>query len=730
MANKDISIRFKAEDKATSSINGISGNINKFANNVKNATKPLENFGKSLKNLGSIGLGLGTIKVGFDAITNGIKNAVVQLTEFEKSWSEIDKSIKSLDFAAKINDNLEVTSRELQDFASELEKSLNYTFAGGDLLKAINTLSFDKTGDQIKKILPLATDLSAALGVDLQTAVNQLNGTFSGTIGQLGKMFPELKTLSAESLQAGGAIDVLQSKLAGVAEELSNTVSGTMLASETLKGNLKEELGYWVSDFFEPIQKEINKIRQSWIEALSYRRTVKQAKESAQSGKATIEDYQVLFNEAQNKLANAEAEKTRLETNRKSLIAQGRGNVTDATIDAAIEAYTRQMSEANREMSKYTIQISKLKNEEEKRKAEKAEKNKNSDIVQSIDNSADKITEGVSENQTVAYDSLGQMLAAQEEGRLRMQTLADQQLREALERRLNAITSVFDSFGEVGQLVNMFINGSGWIGALLQMVSALNSAATAQSEMYSRFTSVFSTLAEESVPYFIDALDRFVKPFVDSFKPLAGILGSSINLITAISNSMLGWINSTLTGLLVNISGALSSFLSMFAAAFTLVAEMSSMLTTIMNALGLLVPAINLINTFLDKAFTSVEFFFDALINVIIKMYNMLASTFRFSSMSYVSSHNGKYVTFDNLGSQLKSLWENWNWEEIILGTSSESSGISNSYSDSSSSLAHYTPQKNYTINIIYDHSFVNGDEMEIALQLRDAMQRAEKLGY
>ena len=58
-----------------------------------------------------------------------------------------------------------------------------------------------RTEKQIKKMTETALDLSVVLGTDLLTAIQNLDQTYEGTIGRLGKFDERLKTLTDSQLE-------------------------------------------------------------------------------------------------------------------------------------------------------------------------------------------------------------------------------------------------------------------------------------------------------------------------------------------------------------------------------------------------------------------------------------------------------------------------------------------------------------------------------------------------
>ncbi len=81
-----------------------------------------------------------------------------------------------------------------------------------------------RTEKQIKKMTETALDLSVVLGTDLLTAIQNLDQTYEGTIGRLGKFDERLKTLTDSELENSVAVDLLAEKYEGMAEKSATSL--------------------------------------------------------------------------------------------------------------------------------------------------------------------------------------------------------------------------------------------------------------------------------------------------------------------------------------------------------------------------------------------------------------------------------------------------------------------------------------------------------------------------
>lgn len=99
------------------------------------------------------------------------------------------------------------------------------------------------TEAQIGSTISAATQLSAALGIDLNSAVRNLAKTYSGLAGELGESIPALRELTAEEMKAGGAIAYVNDNYKGFAETAAQTGMGPLQQLRNTLGDLAEQFG-------------------------------------------------------------------------------------------------------------------------------------------------------------------------------------------------------------------------------------------------------------------------------------------------------------------------------------------------------------------------------------------------------------------------------------------------------------------------------------------------------
>ena len=268
MAGEDYSIKTKVEADVTNFEKGM----NKAEKSLKGFSK---NLADSINRLGKKGLigSIANVTLAMGGLTKSLGTVVRFAKDVGKAVNECTEAYKQQAIAERaldtaISNNPFVTgasSKALKEFASEMQKVSNY----GDeqlLPMLTNLISLGRTETETMQIMSVAMDMSAGMGISLDTAINQLNATLNGNIGRLGQQNAELKGLTEEELRSGRAIEILGEKFKG----LAGATADTSKQLKNIRGDFKEALGqftlpssdmwnrFWAG-FYENGIKVINK---------------------------------------------------------------------------------------------------------------------------------------------------------------------------------------------------------------------------------------------------------------------------------------------------------------------------------------------------------------------------------------------------------------------------------------------------------------------------------------
>lgn len=202
--------------------------------------------------LGSIASSAGPVAVGLTAAVMAAKKFIETLKAANEAFKVQEKAEKALQKAAENNPYLQKESvQRLKEFASGLQEISNYGDEGTiDIMAQL--ASTGRTEAEIMKIMGAAADYAAAKHIDLKTAAETLNSTYSGMAGTMGRQIAEIKDLTDEQLKNGDAIDLIAGKYKGFAKEAAD--SGTQ--AKAAFGDFMEAVGAMANPVFEKLNKK------------------------------------------------------------------------------------------------------------------------------------------------------------------------------------------------------------------------------------------------------------------------------------------------------------------------------------------------------------------------------------------------------------------------------------------------------------------------------------------
>ena len=241
MASEDYSVKTK-----------VGADVSNFERGMNKAEKSLKGFSSkladSINRLGKKGL-IGSIAnvtlamqgltQSFNTVIKVVKNISQAINECTEAYKSQYKAEIALETVAKNNPFVNDTNvKALKNFASEIQSISNY---GDEVLLPLiaNLTALGRTESETMQIIKTATDMASTGIISLDSAVNQLNVTLNGNLGELGEQNAELKDLTKEELKSGKAVEILGKKYEGLAEASADT--SKQLAN--IKGDFKETLG-------------------------------------------------------------------------------------------------------------------------------------------------------------------------------------------------------------------------------------------------------------------------------------------------------------------------------------------------------------------------------------------------------------------------------------------------------------------------------------------------------
>lgn len=215
--------------------------------------------------MGSLASSAGPVAAGLTVAVMAVKKFIEGLKAANEAFKVQEKAEKALQKAAENNPYLQKESvQRLKEFASGLQEISNYGDEGTlDIMAQL--ASTGRTEAEIMKIMGAAADYAAAKHIDLKTAAETLNSTYSGMAGTMGRQIAEIKDLTDEQLKNGDAIDLIAGKYKGFAKEAAD--SGTQ--AKNAFGDFMESIGKIANPMFEALNQKAKSFWQSLTDGMN-----------------------------------------------------------------------------------------------------------------------------------------------------------------------------------------------------------------------------------------------------------------------------------------------------------------------------------------------------------------------------------------------------------------------------------------------------------------------------
>ena len=213
--DKNLNIKIKADSKEfDSGIDKVKNKLNTFEKKVSNSA------------ITKLAINANPLIQVFSKVTSGIKNAVSAISECSDAYEKQANAETLLRTAVKNNPYLnEQSVLQLKEYASHLQ-SIS-TVGDEELLPFMAQLAAaGRTQTEIQQIMGAALDVSASGTMSLESAVKNLNKTFSGLSGELGESVPQIKQLTKEQLKNGDAVKILAEQYSGMAKSTAGSTGG------------------------------------------------------------------------------------------------------------------------------------------------------------------------------------------------------------------------------------------------------------------------------------------------------------------------------------------------------------------------------------------------------------------------------------------------------------------------------------------------------------------------
>lgn len=244
MAENKVSVELTIEQaQALNALSNLGKGLDDFAKKAdkaaSNSSSSFSSFGKTVAAVFS-----GTVIAEFAiSAVKSLASIPSVLSDIVEAGAEADAVNRRL--AASLALAGAAGEESIKSFDELATTTSRLTGIDDDAIKssASFALALGATDEQAKKIIKTAADLSVGLGVDFQTAVQQLSGTLEGSAGKLGKVSFAVRQLDEDALRSGKAIDIIAAKFKGLADVNAGNI-GVQFANISVNlDNLEKSFG-------------------------------------------------------------------------------------------------------------------------------------------------------------------------------------------------------------------------------------------------------------------------------------------------------------------------------------------------------------------------------------------------------------------------------------------------------------------------------------------------------
>lgn len=302
--------------------------------------------GSLVKGIANVGLAFGGITGVVKGVSSTVKAAKAAIDDLTATYKVQAQAETQLAAAAKNNPYLlSENVKHLKDYASELQ-SIS-TYGDEELLPFMAQLaSAGRTEQEIMDIMSASIDVASSGSMSLESAVRNLNKTFSGLSGELGEANPQIKALSAEQLKNGEAVKVLAKQYDGMAQEVAKATGSNQQLKNAI-GDLKEELGAPFEKAMSPIRAFFTELISGWANAKKTKREYEEARAQNAEKKGTTASLELEIKELEKELDERKKQFAEMidPEKMKEKVSMGRGYVTMDLLKTANENYAKRTAE-------------------------------------------------------------------------------------------------------------------------------------------------------------------------------------------------------------------------------------------------------------------------------------------------------------------------------------------------------------------------------------------------
>lgn len=230
-------IRMEGAEEAKRQSDQIVASVGKIADQTTTANLALANLASA-----AIQKGLGMVAAGLGNVAGFAKDCV-------KEAADAEEAMNALTSAMKINGSYtESAAQGLQDYATELANTTTYTDDAIIKAMALGSSLGGLSGRYLRDATQAASDMAAALGMDLDSAMRMIIKATNGQTAALTRYGIVVEEGKNSSETFANVINKLNDQFGGTAKTKLNTYAGAVTQAEKAWADLKESMGKAVTE--------------------------------------------------------------------------------------------------------------------------------------------------------------------------------------------------------------------------------------------------------------------------------------------------------------------------------------------------------------------------------------------------------------------------------------------------------------------------------------------------
>ncbi|MFW6214131.1 MAG: hypothetical protein ACOC8L_14650, partial [Spirochaetota bacterium] len=216
---------------------------------MRNAQQQTDKTGASMtslvKGLAKTALGFGATVLSVRGLVSIMKQSVAAFRQQEEAEARLRGALLAT------GENAERVGGQVARLAAELQQVTVFgdeaTIEAAGLLQSLADL--DSKG--LQKVIPAVQDFATGMGMDLNNAARLIGRTLSSSTNALSRYGIEIDAGASKSEKLEQITEALNEKFGGLSREMADTASGSLKQMNNALGDLGEQIGAGVLDFFE-----------------------------------------------------------------------------------------------------------------------------------------------------------------------------------------------------------------------------------------------------------------------------------------------------------------------------------------------------------------------------------------------------------------------------------------------------------------------------------------------